>query len=129
MLDGTITEVYSDNTLATDPTAGIPHRERLAILAIHLWVRVGEFSESHVHDRHRYVVAGDHYAVNANAYAVCPCIMRANVAEPVRQPWHDMCKAPLLCQAAAGGMYCSTSATKRLKARPHSTTRLVSPSS
>ena len=91
MLDGTITEVYSDNTLATDPTGGIPHRERLAILAIHLGVRVGEFSEGHVHDRHRYVVAGDHSTVNANAYAACPCIMRANVAEPVRQGWHTIC--------------------------------------
>ena len=24
------------------------------------------------------------------------CTLCANVAEPVRQPWHDMCKAPLL---------------------------------
>ena len=101
MLDGTITEVYSDNTLATDPTGGIPHRHGrvkqastasgLAILAIHLWVRVGEFSKGHVHDRHRYVVAGDHCTVNANAYAACPCIMRANVAGPVRQGWHTIC--------------------------------------
>ena len=98
MLDGTITEVYSDNALATDPTGRIPHRDgrvkqasTASGRAIHLGVRVGEFSEGHVHDRHRYVVAGDHSTVNANAYAVCPCIMRANVAEPVRQGWHTIC--------------------------------------